>query len=342
MRAVYLTGHGGNEVVAIGARPAPALRPGHAVIRVAASGLNRVDLYMRDSGAGITHAIPQVMGLDAAGTIEAIDGPAPGLTVGQKVVVHPGLGCGRCEFCRRGEHVLCTSMKFLGEHCDGTWSDFVCVPVENVLAQPDTLDAAEAAALSVSYLTAFRMVFTKARVQPWETVLIIGIGGTVSLAALQLVTGLGGRAIVTSRDAGKLARAEALGADGVINSSREDIARAALAMTGGRGVDVVIENVGEAVWSAALKALVRGGRIVTCGATSGDAPSADLRRLFIRQLQVLGSTHGTFEEFRALLDLAARGVLKPVIDTRYPLAEAHRALDHLESGRQFGKIALEL
>ena len=342
MRAVYIDGHGGNEVVVIGERPVPERRRGEALVRVRAAGLNRVDLYMRDSGAGITHRLPQIMGLDGAGEIVEIDADETRLKVGDPVVIHPGIGCGRCEFCLRGEHVLCTSMKFLGEHRDGTLADFVCVPVENLFAKPAALDWAEAAALSTAHLTAWRMVFTKARVAPQETVLIFGIGGAVSVAALQLVKLIGARAIVTSRDPEKLAWAKGLGADVGIDGSRESISRRVLEETGGRGVDAVIENVGEAVWSEALKSLVRGGRIVTCGATSGDAPSADLRRLFIRQIRVLGSTHGTFAEFADLLAVCGRGLIRPPIDRRYALADVHAALDRLEAGRQSGKIAIDL
>lgn len=342
MRAVYIDGHGGNEVVVIGERPMPQRRHGEALVRVRAAGLNRVDLYMRDSGAGITHRLPQIMGLDGAGEVVEVDADETRLKVGDAVVIHPGIGCGRCEFCLRGEHVLCTSMKFLGEHRDGTLADFVCVPVENLFPKPRGLDWAEAAALSTAHLTAWRMVFTKARVAPQETVLIFGIGGAVSVAALQLVKMIGARAIVTSRDTEKLAWAKGLGADVGIDGAREGISRRVLEETGGRGVDVVIENVGEAVWGEALKSLVRGGRIVTCGATSGDAPSADLRRLFIRQIQVLGSTHGTFAEFADLLSVCGRGLIRPPIDRRFALADVHAALDRLEAGRQSGKIAIDL
>lgn len=342
MRAVCITGHGGNECVRIGARPIPRRGRGEVLVRVRGAGLNRVDLYMRDSGAGISHELPQIMGLDGAGTVVEVDEDERRLTVGEAIVLHPGIGCGRCEFCLRGEHVLCTSMKFLGEHRDGTFAEFVCVPAENVFPMPNGFDFVEAAALGVAYPTAWRMLFTKAKVQPWETVLIFGIGGSVSLAALQLVKMIGARAIVTSRDPAKLARAAELGADATIDGGREDIAARALELTDGRGVDVVVENVGEAVWAAALKSLVRGGRIVTCGATSGDRPSADLRRLFIRQLQVFGSTHGTFAEFRDLLTVCERGLVRPVIDSRFGLDGIHDALDRLEAGRQFGKIGIEL
>ncbi|KAA5614195.1 zinc-binding dehydrogenase [Rhodovastum atsumiense] len=342
MRAITITGHGGNEVVAIGERPVPVRRRGEVLVKVHGSGLNRVDLYMRDSGAGITHRLPQIMGLDAAGTVVDLDDEERCLSSGQAVVIHPGIGCGRCEFCLRGEHVLCTRMQFLGEHRDGTLADYVCVPAGNVFPMPQALDFIEAAALGVAPVTAWRMVFTKAQLRPWETVLIFGIGGAVSLSALQFAKVIGARVIVTSRDPAKLARAVELGADATIDGAKEDIATRTLELSGGRGVDVVIENVGEAVWPSALKSLVRGGRIVTCGATSGDRPSADLRRLFIRQLQVFGSTHGTFAEFRDLLALCERGLFRPVIDSRLGFVDVHAGLDRLEAGRQFGKIGIEI
>lgn len=342
MKAVYITGHGGNEVVQIGERPRPVRGPGQVLVRMHAATLNRVDLYMRDSGAGITHRLPQIMGLDGAGIVEEVDPAETLLKPGQRVVLHPGIGCGRCEFCQRGEGVLCTSIQYLGEHRDGTLAEYVSLPAQNVFAMPESLDFTEAAALGVNHLTAWRMLFTKARLKPWETVLIFGIGGGVSLAALQLSKLAGSRAIVTSRDDAKLQRALAIGADHAINGATQDVAKQVMALTGGRGVDVVIENVGQAVWSSALKSLVRGGRIVTCGATTGDQPPADLRRIFIRQLQIFGSTLGDLDEFRDLLAFAQRAALRPVIDSRYPIAEVHAALDQLEAGRQFGKIAITI
>lgn len=342
MKAVFITGHGGNEVVAIGERPMPVRRPGEVLVRLKAATLNRVDLYMRDSGAGITHQLPQVMGLDGAGVVEEADADESWLQPGQPVVLHPGVSCGRCEFCLRGQGVLCTRVSYLGEHRDGTLAEFVSLPARNVFPKPAALDWAEAAALGVNHLTAWRMLFTKAQLKPWETVLIFGVGGGVSLAALQLVKMAGATAIVTSRDDDKLQRALALGADHAINGAKEDIARRVLALTGGRGVDVVFENVGAAVWSSALKSLVRGGRLVTCGATTGDQPGADLRRLFIRQLQVMGSTLGDLGEFADLLRVCERGLIRPVIDRRYGLDDAHAALDRLESGAQFGKLAIEI
>jgi NADPH:quinone reductase-like Zn-dependent oxidoreductase len=342
MKAAYLTGHGGNEVVAVGRRPVPERAPGQVRVRLHAATLNRVDLYMRDSGAGITHRIPQIMGLDGAGVVHEADDGENLLAPGQRVLLHPGVACGRCEFCLRGDDVLCTRYQLLGEHRDGTFADYVCLPARNLLPLPDDWSFTEGAAIGVNHLTAWRMLVTQARLQSWETVLIFGIGGGVSLAGLQLAKALGARVIVTSRHAAKLEQARALGAHHLIDSSREDVAKAALAATDGRGVDVVFENVGEAVWPAAMRSLVRGGRLVTCGATSGDQPGADLRRLFIRQLQVLGSTLGTVTELHQLLAFCQRHGVRPVIDQTFGLDDVHAALDRLESGRQFGKIALEI
>ena len=340
MKAAYLEGHGGNAVVRVGERPLPARGPGQVRLRLHAATLNRVDLYMRDSGAGITHRLPQIMGVDGAGVIDEVDADETQLEVGQRALLHPGVACGRCEFCLRGDDVLCARMQILGEQRDGTFAQYVSVPARNVVPLPDGWSFAEGAALGVNHLTAWRMLVTQAQIEPWETVLIFGIGGGVSLAGLQLAKALGARAIVTSRHAGKLERARALGADHAIDSSREDVAKAALAATGGRGVDVVFENVGEAAWPAALKSLVRGGRLVTCGATSGDQPGADLRRLFIRQLKVLGSTMGTVAELHQLLAFCQRHDIRPVIEQSFALDDVHAALNRLESGEQFGKIAL--
>lgn len=342
MKAAFITGHGGNDIVQVRAHHLPERMPGEVRVRMHAATLNQVDLYMRNSGAGITHRLPQVMGLDGAGTIEACDEGDPLLRPGQEVVIHPGVACGRCAFCQRGDGVLCTHIQYLGEHRDGTFAEAIQVPATQVFPKPAHLGWAEAAALGVNHLTAWRMLFSKARLQPWETVLIFGIGGGVSLAGLQLAKAIGARTIVTSRDAAKLERARALGADHGINGKTQDVAREVLALTGGRGVDVVFENVGEAVWPSAMKSLVRGGRLVTCGATSGDQPAADLRRIFIRQLQILGSTLGTLGEFRDLLGFVERTGLRPVIDSEYPLDQVHAALDRLASGAQFGKVALRI
>lgn len=339
MKAAFMTGHGGNEVVTVGERPIPQRGAGQILVRMKAATVNRVDLYMRDSGAGITHNLPQILGVDGAGVIEEADSSE---LIGRKVTIYPGLVCGRCEFCKRGEPVLCAKMNLLGEHCDGTMAEFICVPAQNGFALPDGLDFAQGAALGVNYLTAWRMLFTKCRLQPGETVLVFGVGGGVSQAALQIAKAAGARVFATSRSADKLARAREMGADATIDAPPDRIPAQVMELTQGRGVDVVIENIGGPIWSAALKCLVRGGRIATCGATIGDQPPADLRRVFIRQLQMFGSTLGNPDEFSALLEWCAKGRLRPPIDARYKLDDIHAALSHLESGTQFGKIAVDI
>lgn len=341
MRAAFITGHGGNEVVAFGDRPMPCADQGSVLVRMKAASLNRVDLYMRDSGAGITHRLPQVMGVDGAGTVEAVDDPACGLSPGQAVTLYPATICERCEWCLAGESMLCAHVRYLGEHRDGTMADYVRVPANNVFPLPDGLDFGQGAALGVAYLTAWRMLFGRANVRPGETVLIFGIGGGVSLAALQLARMAGARIFVTSRDDAKLARAVELGADRGLSSDEHVVAHV-MELTGGRGVDVVIENIGEAVWPLAMRSVARGGRIVTCGATTGDRPSADLRRLFVRQISVMGSTLGTRAEFAKLLSCCGPGGIQPRIEQRFPIENVHAALDALEAGGQFGKLVVEM
>ncbi len=341
MKAIYIDGHGGNEVVHVGERPMPERRTGEVLVHMQASTLNQVDLYMRNSGAGITHQLPQTMGLEGFGHVAQCDADS-GFKVGDAVVIHPGISCGQCEFCQRGDDVLCTRIALVGEHRDGAWSEYVVVPAQNVLPAPSDLNAYEAAALAVTHLTAWRMVVTQGQLKAGQTVLIFGIGGGVSVAALQLAKAIGARVIVTSRHAHKLERAQTMGADLGIHTPDQDVVKSVMAFTGKRGVDLVIENVGEAVWGDAMKSLVRGGRLVTCGATSGDQPPADLRRIFIRQLQILGSTLGNVQEFKDLLVFCEQHHLRPVIDRVFPMDQVHEALDVMSRAEQFGKLALDL
>jgi NADPH:quinone reductase-like Zn-dependent oxidoreductase len=342
MRAARIHGHGGNEVLTIDELPIPERQPGEALIRMIAGGLNRVDLYMRNSGAGITHRLPIILGLDGAGIVEEADSGSK-FRAGDQVVIYPGQPCGACEFCQKGEEVLCTRGKIFGEQVDGTFAGFVCAPEGSLVAKPRSLDFVQGAALSVAWLTAWRMIKTKARLQPGETALVFGVGGSVSLAATQIASAIGARTIVTSRDPTKLERATMFGAaETVHDQGGGSILDRVMELTAKRGVDVVIENVGKAVWPTAMKALARGGRLVTCGATTGDDPSADLRRLFIRQLQVFGSTLGTRAEFADMVAFIAEKSLTPHIDETFSLADIHAAMDLLESGRQFGKIGLTI
>ena len=342
MLAARIHGHGGNEVLKLDELPTPARKPGEVLIRMAAGGLNRVDLYMRSSGAGITHRLPITLGLDGAGVVVEAD-KSSAFRAEDAVVIYPGQPCGQCEFCLAGEEVLCTRGRIFGEQADGTFAEYVAAPEGSVVQKPEALDFVEAASLSVAWLTAWRMVVTKARLKAGETALIFGIGGSVSLAATQIAIALGARAIVTSRDPAKLARMKDFGApETALDEGGSSILDRVMALTQKRGVDVVIENVGKAVWPTAMKALVRGGRLVTCGATTGGDPSADLQRLFIRQLTVMGSTLGNRAELRDLIAFIAEKRLTPHIDRAYPLTDIAAGLDYLESGKQFGKIGLRI
>ncbi|HSW18863.1 MAG TPA: zinc-binding dehydrogenase [Ramlibacter sp.] len=320
--------------------PEPVPAPGEAVLRVHAVGLNRVNLYMRDSGVGITHQLPQVQGVEAAGVVSyAPEGS--GLRVGQKAVLYSIAFCGQCRYCRAGDQTLCVNAKIMGEHRHGTLAEYIAMPAACFMPLPDDADLVSAGALMVAYLTAWRMLFGKARpLQAGETVMIVGIGGGVATACLELARQAGARALVTSSSDEKLERARGLGADAGINYRTEKVAERVMQLTGGEGVDMVIDSVGQASWGDSLRSLRRGGRLVTCGATSGSQPGADLQRMFIRQLEVYGSTGGSLEEFRRVVALFAQGKLKPVIDKVYPMKEFQAAYDRLDAGEQFGKVVV--
>lgn len=317
----------------------PERRPGEVLLRVHAAGLNRVDLYMRDNGQGITHSLPQVMGVEAAGVVAEADADS-GLRAGQKAVVFSNAFCGLCRYCIAGDQPLCRRAEIMGEHRDGSFAEYVTMPTRCVLPLPDNADLVDAGALLTAHSTAWRMLFGKRALRPGETVLVVGVGGGVAVACLQLARHAGARVLVTSSSDAKLERAAALGATGGVNYRREKVATRILEMTGGEGVDMVVDSSGAASWDDSLRSLRRGGRLVTCGATTGSNPPADLQRVFIRQLEIYGSTGGSVEECRQLLAVFATGAIKPVIDRTYALADLPAAFDRLERGEQFGKIVV--
>ena len=341
MRAIYLQSHGRKDSIVIGERPQPEPGPGQLRVRLDYAAFNHVDLYMRDSGAGITHELPLTLGVDGVGRVDALGPGVQGWQQDDAVVIYPAHSCGHCEFCRRGEQMLCLSCKVIGEHIDGCFAEFVCVDEGMLFPLPRGMDPQSAVVLPTAYLTAWRMVMTQGRVGPADSVLIHGIGGGVSLASLQLAKLCGARVLATSSSGAKLERARALGADATIDYRSEDVVKAVMQHTAGRGVDVVIDNVGEATWPASLRSVRRGGRIVTCGATSGAHPSSDLQRLFIRQIRVYGSTLGTQEEFRGLLSAAAGG-FSPVVDRVFEFDAALEAFDMLDRAAQCGKLVLRI
>ena len=321
--------------------PQPQPKAGEALLRVHAAGLNRVDLYMCDNGVGISHTLPLVLGVEAAGVIEQAD-PQSGLRVGQKAIMYSNAFCGRCRYCLAGDQPLCLHATLMGEHRDGGFAHFVAMPSKCFFPLPDDADLVAASALMVGHLTTWRMLFGKRALRASETVLIVGIGGGVAVAALQLALMVGARVLVTSSSDQKIAQALQLGASAGVNYRTEKVAQRVLALTAGEGVDMVIDSVGQSSWADSLRSLRRGGRLVTCGATTGSDPSAEIQRMFIRQLEVYGSTGGSIDEFRQLIALFARGKLQPVIDRRVPLADIDDAFECLARGEQFGKVVVTM
>ena len=261
---------------------------------------------------------------------------------GQKAVLYATAICGVCRYCRAGDQPLCLHARIMGEHRNGGFAQTVAMPAANFFPLPDDADLVAAGALTTGHVTAWRMLFGKRALQAGETVLIVGIGGGVAVACLQLALLAGARVIVTSSSDAKIALAIGLGASAGINYRTEKVAQQALALTGGEGVDMVIDSVGQASWADSLRSLRRGGRLVTCGATTGSNPGADIQRLFIRQLEIYGSTGGSLDEFRQVVRLFARGRISPVIDQRFVLQDIGRAYDRLERGEQFGKLVVTL
>jgi NADPH:quinone reductase-like Zn-dependent oxidoreductase len=340
MQAVVLEKRG-KDGIRVGDFPDPERPRGNAVMRVRAAALNHVDLYMRDNGKGITHELPMVLGLDAAGEIAEAD-PDSGLKPGMRVMAYPCDFCGECDFCLAGEQPFCRKIKILGEQRHGTYAQYLSMKAHCFVPIPDALDFRTAAALSTAHLTAWRQVFGKTPITPGETVLVVGVGGGVAFATLQLAKLAGARVIVTSSSDEKLATAKQHGADEIINYKRESVPKRVMELTGGRGVEIAYDNVGEATWGDTLRSLGKGGRVVVVGATTGGFPPADLQRLFVRQITVYGSTTGNMREYNDLLRLASQGRLKPLIDSVYPMSRYAEALTRLEKAEQLGKIAVDI
>lgn len=344
MRACVIHATGGLDQIQITEVLSPPDPPGPGAVRVAvrAAALNHLDLFVVRGLPG-DYAFPHTLGADGAGVVAGVGAGVSRVRPGDHVMINPGIADYSCEYCRAGEHSLCVAYRLLGEHLPGTLAESVVVPEQNLAVLPPLeppLSWAEAAAFSLVTLTAWRMVVTRARVQPGETVLVWGIGGGVSLAAMRIAKLRGARVIATSSSDAKLAQAKSLGADVTLNHRTERVAKAVRELTGTRGADVVIENVGAATWEESLRALAKGGRLVTCGATTGAKVVTDVRRLFWNQYTIMGSTMGNAAEYAAIVRVLGRGQLRPLVDRIYPLAEARSALERLEGSEQFGKVVV--
>ncbi len=344
MRALTISSHGGLGALEYRTDlPIPDVTAGQVRVRVSAASLNHLDLFMLDGLPGVTLRPPWVLGADGTGTIDAIgENAKTHLMIGDRVVINGGISDGTCEYCRAGEQSLCVHFGLLGEHHPGTLAEYVVVPATNVRRIPESISNEEAAAYTLAALTAWRMVVTRAKVQPGDEVLIWGIGGGVALAALAIVKQIGARSWVTSSSDEKLARARELGADETLNYRTTDVGKEIRARTGKKGVSVVLDNVGHDTWKHSLVALGKRGRLVTCGATSGPMAETDLRRLFWNQWTIMGSTMGNDSEFDSVTKEFTSGRLRPVIDSVYDLEHGRDAFARLASGQHFGKIVVRV
>jgi NADPH:quinone reductase-like Zn-dependent oxidoreductase len=338
MRAARFHEHGGPEVFRYEDAPDPPRQPGHALVRVRACALNHLDLWQRRGIARVRIPLPHISGSDISG--EVLDPGGGPVAAGGRVLLHPGLNCGSCRPCREGRESLCTTYGVLGFQSDGGYAEMVSVPVRNLIAIPDHIDFVEAAAFPLTFLTAWHMLVTLAHVRQGDEVLVLAGGSGVGQAAIQIARLHGARVFATAGPS-KIDRTVALGAETVFDHYATDFAKEVRARTDGRGVDVVVEHVGQATWDRSVRALANGGRLVTCGATTGHDAALDLRHLFARQLSLLGSYMGSRAELLEATPHFFEGRLKPVVDKVFPLAEAAEAQRRLEAREQFGKIVLK-
>lgn len=338
MKAVRFHQHGGPEVLRYEDAPDPVVGPGEALVRVRACALNHLDLWQRRGMERVQLPFPHISGADVSG--EVIASPSGEFAPGRRVMLQPGLSCATCAACLDGRDNECAKYDVLGYRSNGGYAEIVKVPIQNLIAIPDSIDFVKAAAFPLAFLTAWHMLITRAKLRAGEDVLVLGAGSGVGQAAIQIARLHGARVLATAGSDEKLAKARQLGAVEVINHHSEDVPGKARAFTNGRGVDVVVEHVGRATWDRSLKSMARGGRLVTCGATTGHEAELDLRVLFVRQLSLLGSYMGRKAELLRAAQFFFSGELHPVVDRTYPLAEAAEAHRRLEAGEQFGKIVL--
>ncbi|MGH7795536.1 MAG: zinc-binding dehydrogenase [Candidatus Binatia bacterium] len=343
MKAVRIHAHGGSDQLRYEDAEDPQLRsPSDVIVNLKAAAVNRVDLTLRAGSVCNQVSFPRILGADGAGIVVSVGVAVNNVKPGAAVCFYPVIGCGHCQLCANEQESLCGERRLLGDREDGTYAEYVRVPAKNCFAAPAGLSFEEAAAFPLVYATAWRMLFTHADLKPGESILIIGAGGGVASAALQLARVIGARVFVTSRSAEKLAAATERGAHHGIDSRTHELAKEVRRLTGKRGVDVVVNNVGGEAWSAGLAALARGGRLVTCGSVAGATPKTDLRRIFWNHLTIFAARSVTRQEFRRVLNFFDGSCRKPIIDQVLPLSNANHAHQRMQQGQQFGKIVLRV
>lgn len=342
MRAAVLRRHGGRDAIQVEDIPIPEPGRGEVRIKVKACALNWLDVGIREGPKFGEIPLPLVGGGDVAGALDKLGEDVTGWQTGDEVVLYPLITCGVCEFCRRGEPTTCPDHQIFGEHVDGGLAEYIIAPAANLLPKPQRLSFIEAASLPVVAMTAWHMLITVGQLRPGETALILGAGGGVASLGIQIARHAGARVFATTSSPEKMARARELGAHEVINYREEDWLARILEITGGRGVDLIQDNVGAATWPLSLKALARNGRLVPCGSHSGTRFELEVSQIYHRQLQIRGSNGGTIYDLMSALALAEAGHIHPVIDTVLPLEQIHEGHRLLEEGAHFGKVVMEL
>ncbi len=341
MKAVRFHQHGGPEVLQYEDAPDPVLKsPDQVLVRVKACALNHLDIWGRIGPPYSRPQLPHIPGCDIAGVVEEAPPQDNELRRGMEVVVSPGVGCGKCEKCMSGMENQCRHYKIIGNEVDGGYAELVAVPSRNVVPKPERMDFVQAASVPLVFLTAYHMLVSKARVQAGETVLVLGAGSGVGIAAIQIAKAYNANVVATAGTEQKLRKAVELGADYTINHATKKVSEEARRYTEGRGVDVVIEHPGKATWEESLRAVARGGRIVTCGATTGAEAVTDLRYVFAREVTIFGSYVGGGGELLRVLELFKQRRLRPVVDIAMPLSRAKDAQVMMEKSQHFGKIVL--
>jgi len=342
MKATLFRQHGGPEVLEFTDFPDPQPKAGEVLVRLRAAALNRMDVMVRDGWQGLKLDLPHINGADGAGEIAALGNGVSDFQISEPVVINANLGCGECEFCLNEQDNMCRNWHLLGETVRGTYAQYVCVPARQLYKLPADFDFHQAAAAALVYQTAWHSLVRRGEVKVGETVAVVGAGGGVNSASIQIAKYLGAQVVVIGSNSKKLEGAEALGADILIDRSKnEDWSKAVFLATDKRGVDVVVDNVGT-TFPLSLRTLRKGGRLLTVGNSGAARFEIDNRYIFAKHLSILGSTMSTLAEFAEVMDLITAGKLKPIIDKTFPLQDAAQAQERLWRGENFGKITLDI
>jgi NADPH:quinone reductase-like Zn-dependent oxidoreductase len=347
MKTTLFRQHGGPEVLEYTDFPTPEPRPGEVLVRLRVAALNRMDVMVRNGWPGLNLELPHINGADGAGEVVSINSPLPmgeglGLRVGDHVVINSNLGCGACDFCLSGRDNMCREWHLLGETVRGTYAEYVSLPARQLYKLPPDFDYCKAAAAALVYQTAWHSLITRGKLQKGETVLVVGAGGGVNTASIDIAKYSGAQVLVVGSDAEKLEKAKALGADILIDRSKqENWSKAVHLATDKQGVDVVVDNVGT-TFMHSLRTLKKGGRLLTVGNSGGPKFEIDNRFIFARHLSIIGSTMSNLADFETVMDLIVKGVLEPALDRSFPLKDAAAAQERLWKGENFGKITLDI